>query len=138
MRMNAVKTVITILIVLNSCFLYGQSDGNDTTAKVVAVYRYIDKMPQPEFIGSLPGFLKKNMIMPARRNGRVYTYGNVLAEVIIDETGKVLQPVITHSPDTAFNTEALRLMRIMPKWKPAMLEGKPIKQIAKITIPFRE
>lgn len=93
------------------------------------------RMTVPQFPGgqdSLMNFFSKNIVYPelAEQNG---VQGRVMVSFVIDETGQVTQPVIEKSVDPLLDKEALRLVNMLPKWKPGELNGKPAK--IKHTVP---
>lgn len=54
-------------------------------------------------------------------NGRIYV------EFVMEEDGSIGQTSIKRGLEPLFDDEALRVVRAMPKWKPAMEGGKPIR-----------
>lgn len=80
----------------------------------------------PEFPGGMPGlmeFIRQNIRYPqAARQSKLE--GRVIVQVVIDKDGSVIQPRILRSinpvlsADAALCEEALRIVSIMPKWKP--------------------
>ena len=97
----------------------------------------------PEFPGGMPGlmeFIRQNIRYPqAARQSRLE--GRVIVQVIIDKDGSVIQPRILRSinpvpsADTAFCEEALRIVSIMPKWKPGNHHGGNLK--VRFTFPIK-
>ncbi len=51
--------------------------------------------------------------------------GFALCEFTIDKEGVILRPHIVRSTHPEFAEEALRIVKGMPKWAPALVEGKP-------------
>ena len=60
--------------------------------------------------------------------------GTIMVSTIIDKDGKATNPKIVKGISKCCNTEAIRVVKEMPKWKPAMLNGQPVRY--KIIIPF--
>ncbi|MGL5684086.1 MAG: energy transducer TonB [Marinifilaceae bacterium] len=50
-----------------------------------------------------------------------------MVSFIIDETGKVCNPKVERSVDPILDKEALRVISMMPNWKPGKQRGKPVK-----------
>ena len=96
----------------------------------------------PEFPGGMPGlmeFIRRNIRYPqAARQSRLE--GRVIVQVVIDKDGSVIQPRILRSinpvlsADAAFCEEALRIVSIMPKWKPGSRHGVNVK--VRFTFPI--
>ncbi|MEQ9425571.1 MAG: energy transducer TonB [Cyclobacteriaceae bacterium] len=61
--------------------------------------------------------------------------GTVRVRFVIGVTGNVIQTKVVESLDFLFDVEAERVIRRLPKWKAATLNGKPIK--SKMEIPLR-
>ena len=63
--------------------------------------------------------------------------GFALCEFTIDKEGVILRPHIVRSTHPEFAEEALRIVKGMPKWAPALVEGKPADSNYTLYIPFR-
>lgn len=89
----------------------------------------------PEFPSGMPGlmdFIHRNIQYPqAARQSKLE--GRVIVQVVIARNGTVIQPRILRSinpvlsVDTAFCEEALRIVSVMPKWKPGSQHGVNVK-----------
>jgi periplasmic protein TonB len=93
----------------------------------------------PDVLPSMPGlskFLSDNLNYPydAREN-RVS--GKVAVNFIVDEEGRIIETKIIHSVGFGCDEEALRVIKLMPKWKPGMLQGKPVKVSFNQVITFQ-
>jgi TonB family protein len=53
--------------------------------------------------------------------------GIVYVEFIIEKDSSISGVKLVRGVSPALNQEALRVVRAMPKWKPAMQDGKPIR-----------
>ena len=85
-------------------------------------------------------FIHRNIRYPqAAKQSRLE--GRIIVQVIIDKDGTVTQPIILRSinpvlsVDTAFCEEALRIVSIMPKWKPGNQHGVNLK--VRFTFPIK-
>ena len=76
-------------------------------------------------------FISKTLEIP--KNSDVT--GVVYAHFFIDTQGKVETPTILRGLEKPQNDAALTVLRDMPTWEPAMLNGKPVK--VKMTLPIR-
>ena len=82
------------------------------------VYKVVEVMPEfPGGMKALMDFIQKNVRYPeeARKNG---IQGRVIVSVVIDGNGRVVDPVIMRSRYPALDEEALRIVGLMPQWKP--------------------
>lgn len=63
--------------------------------------------------------------------------GRVIASLVVDLDGSLHNIKIVKSPDPAMSKETRRVLRAMPKWTPAMLNGKPVRVKIGVPILFR-
>jgi TonB family protein len=83
----------------------------------------------PSFQGGakdLNDYLGSHIRYPADALER-HIQGGVSVWVTISETGKVLDVEIAHSTSKLLNAEAIRVVKSMPLWNPALQNGKPIQ-----------
>lgn len=93
----------------------------------------------PEFPGgteALEKFLKKNTRYPdsARDAG---INGTVYVTFVVNDKGEVTNVEIAHSPNQILSDEALRVMKLMPKWKPGKQGGRSVKVPLSVPFAFR-
>jgi hypothetical protein len=83
---------------------------------------------------SIEKFIGENGIWPSQDD----CSGKVYVRVIINEKGELSDFVILRGlyGCRGFNEEALRLVGLMPNWKPAEINGKPVKSYTVIPISF--
>lgn len=95
----------------------------------------VDQEPVMAFPDGLEGYIKERMRIPLAgiRDGKE---GTSIAYVTIDEKGVLSNARVGGNLNGEFIPEALRLMKESPFWRPAILNGKPIKAECEITIPF--
>lgn len=63
--------------------------------------------------------------------------GTVLVSFLINEAGKAEKIKITRSVSPAIDQEAIRLIREMPAWNPADVNGKPVISRLNLPVNFR-
>jgi TonB family protein len=90
-------------------------------------YAIVEEMP--EFPGGergLMNFLGKNINYPndAKRQG---AQGKVMASFVINEYGEVEDAGILESVHPSLDAEVLRVVRLLPNWKPGRQDGKSVK-----------
>ena len=99
-----------------------------------AVYDVVEVMP--EFPGGMPELLKfvdKSLQYPQATTENSKKE-RVIVQVIIDKDGSVTEPVILRHVNPELDKEALRIISLMPKWKPGTQHGKAVK--VKYTFPI--
>jgi len=129
--------LILLLLIENS---FGQTDINIKKQGQLVHLNYQDTLiadVMPEFPGGLDSlyyqFMLKNLVYP-QTNANVQ--GTILVEFIIDSLGKVIEPKIIRSIHPLFDEEVLRVVNIMPDWKPALHEGKPVSTYFVFPVKF--
>ena len=71
--------------------------------------------PMPSFPGNIQQFLRTHLVWPSgRKNKKVE--GKVIVKFYIERDGTCSQFKILRSLSPAFDTEALRVLKLMPKW----------------------
>ena len=87
----------------------------------------IDQMLEyPGGLQMLDIFLTENIHYPeASRQAGIQ--GVVMVSFIVEEDGSVTNCSITQSLNYECDHEALRVVEKMPKWKPGMNDGKPVR-----------
>ncbi|MBS1635269.1 MAG: energy transducer TonB [Bacteroidetes bacterium] len=93
---------------------------------------------QPEYPGgykAMNEFLLKNVHYPdpGLEQG---VGGTVYIKVTIDERGHMRDPRVLKGISPEFDIEALRLISIMPDWKPAIQNGKYCKTYLNLPVKF--
>lgn len=99
---------------------------------------FVEYEEDPEFSGGLEAlhkFIEENMQYPqiAAENcigGRVYV------QFEVDTDGTVQNPKILRDIGGGCGEEALRIVRLMPKWKPGRFYGKVVKTTFNLPIFF--
>ena len=93
-----------------------------------------------EFLGGRPAFnayVKKELNYPAEfENSGIQ--GRVYVQFIVETDGTITNETVIRSLGDAFYQEALRIIRNMPKWKPAINKRKPVRQKMVRNIYFNE
>ena len=63
--------------------------------------------------------------------------GRVVVSFIVEKDGSLTDVKVIKSVDPAFDKEAIRVVKSMPKWEPGMWRGKPARVHYCIPIKFR-
>jgi TonB family protein len=81
-------------------------------------------------------FLQYNIKYPsfARENGKG---GKVIIQFIIDENGMVCNPKVLRYAGFGMDEEAIRVIRGMPNWKPAIKNNLPVKTLYVLPVSFK-
>ncbi len=111
-----------------------ESDSDPVDIKV-KVYDKVKLDRQPEFPG-LYQFLADNLVYPQHAKD-IGLEGKVYVTFIIDEFGNVTHPEVPRPIGGGLDEEALRVMKIMPRWKPGIFAGRPVKVAYQLPIVFK-
>ena len=71
--------------------------------------------PMPSFPGNIQQFLRAHLVWPAGRKNK-NVEGRVMVQFYIDRDGSCSQFKVLRSLKRAFDAEALRVLKLMPKW----------------------
>ncbi|XZF14261.1 TonB family protein [Chitinophagaceae bacterium MMS25-I14] len=96
------------------------------------------KLEPPVFPGGdvqMKQYLFDEMDMPPPPRNKKWN-GTVVIEFTITDEGKAVNPVIVKSLNDECDKEAIRLINAMPRWKPAMINGKPVFARNRIPVMF--
>lgn len=85
---------------------------------------------------SLMAFLSSNIVYPndAKKKN---IQGRVILQFIIDVQGEVKDVTIVKSVETSLDQEALRVVKLMPPWKPGKIDGKNVPIRYTLPIVFK-
>lgn len=99
------------------------------------ILSYAEKMPEyPKGQDSLKHFLAMKIRYPAasQMNGEE---GVSFITFVVDSVGNVTNPEVIKSSYANLDAEAIRVIRLMPKWNPGMHNGRAVN--VKYTLPVR-
>ncbi|MCR4583851.1 MAG: TonB family protein [Prevotella sp.] len=100
-------------------------------------FRVVEDLPQ--FPGGAVAFMKwltKNLKYPPLARDRKIQ-GQVIAEFIVNKDGSISDLSLVKSLDTYCDREAMRVLRMMPKWQAGIMDAKPCRTKVRIPIVFR-
>jgi len=102
------------------------------------VYLMAEKMP--EYPGGQPAlsqFVENNINYPQDAIDQ-NAEGTVNVSFIVDEKGKVLNPVASgKKAGHGLDDEAIKIVQQMPAWKPGTVKGKPVKTRLTLPVTFK-
>ncbi len=84
-------------------------------------------------LGKLYEFFDKNLTYPESA-GESGTEGKMVVTFTVFKDGSTGSYILENSLGSAFDKEALRILRLMPDWSPATVNGQPVD--SKISIPL--
>lgn len=109
----------------------GSKDGDEG--------RFVVVESQPEYpggMGELVKFLSRNVKYPvAAQQARVQ--GKVIVEFLVGTDGSISDIKVKHSVCPELDAEAMRVIGLMPKWRPGEQRGKAVSVRYEMPIEFR-
>ena len=77
--------------------------------------------PTPSFPGNILQFISSHLVWPAGRKNK-NVEGRVIVKFYIDRDGSCSQFKVLRSLNSSFDAEALRVLKLMPKWNMSSME----------------
>ncbi|MBR1410001.1 MAG: carboxypeptidase-like regulatory domain-containing protein [Prevotella sp.] len=96
----------------------------------------LSKDQEPVFPGDQEQWLAKNTQLPKAADGEGIS-GHVGIWLVVNEDGSVSGVRLKQGVNKVLNDEALRLFRSMPRWRPAMKDGKAVKCLVLSSVSFK-
>ncbi|HMV15088.1 MAG TPA: energy transducer TonB [Chitinophagales bacterium] len=116
------KTLIYVVMLMLSIQAFAKSDG----------------VLRPQFPGgekALAQYLDTHLKYPEEAQKQKYQ-GQSLVAFTVNEDGSLTNVRILKSSHLVLDTEALRIIKNMPKWSPAQNNGAPKKEMVVLPITF--
>lgn len=146
-RLLVTLPVLAVMLVANTnATAKEQLAENNSEAKILT--DAIKDVPQskdsiyenPEVMPVFPGgdaamieFLQKNMVYPENAKKKGIT-GKVFVGFVVEANGSITDVKVLRGFDKECDAEAVRLVKLMPKWKPGSDKGKPVR--VSFVMPF--
>ena len=93
----------------------------------------------PEFPGGWSAFMQwltKNLKYPESAQ-KSKVQGTVVVSFIVNKDGSIASTKVSTSADPVLDAEALRVMKMMPKWKPGMDRNKVCRTMIAVPVVFK-
>ncbi len=101
------------------------------------IFEIVADMPQfPGGPAALFKYLSKNLKYPpiAQENG---VQGRVTVGFVVNKDGSIVDVKVLRGVDPYLDKEAVRVVKSLPKWKPGMQLGKPVRVRYNVPVMFR-
>ena len=93
----------------------------------------------PEFPGGMTEYMKwltRNLRYPdIARSQKIQ--GKVVVQFIVNQDGTIADAKVVKSVNPHLDREAMRVIRMMPSWKPGIQDNKPCKTMVAVPIVFK-
>jgi TonB family protein len=132
---------IFALLLLSSNAWSAQQETNTASTKATNIAEKPLAAPEimPKFPGgekALKAFISKNLQYPvsAAQSG---IEGRVTVRFIIEKTGEVTDVKVVRGLSNTFDNEAVRVVKMFPKWIPGKQNGRKVSAYYTLPITFR-
>jgi TonB family protein len=132
------KSGAQLLLILSVFLTTANSSFAQDTAKNRQAKRYTPLPLIPQFPGgrdSLALFIKKNTHYPSSAKKHHIT-GIIEVDFVMNKEGQITKAHVLKSLSLSCDKEALRVVKLMPHWRPGMLGRDPIEMDYHVDIPF--
>ena len=129
---STTQTDTSFIVVDSTLLLYLKKNTSDKE-----IYAVLEE--RPEYPGGMDEVVKYIQTHIQYPPAAIYKkiQGRVWIESVIDRNGKVVQPKVAYSVHPLLDQEALRIIRMMPDWKPGKLNGETVKVKYVFPVTFR-
>ena len=127
---------LTLLLVAGVFFANAQQTSKPDTAKKSGTYT-AEEVP-PEFPGGVKAFNKfisKNLKYPEVAL-LIGLNGRVIVSFVVDQYGKVSNANSVNCLGAGCESEAARVISLLPTWKPGSQDGRPVRVMYSVPIDF--
>ncbi|WP_091140733.1 energy transducer TonB [Flavobacterium caeni] len=128
--MKKIYLILFILFVQNA---FSQNTTGEIVVEEEPVYRADQVDVKAEFPGGMSKFyeyLIKNFKRPEKR-----VPGKVFLSFVVESDGSIKKVrIVKNEVDAEFGNEAIRVLKMSPKWIPAEKDGKKVRSLFSIPI----
>ncbi len=101
------------------------------------IFQVVEEMPEfPGGMAECLKFLSKNIKYPTISQEKG-VQGRVVVQFVVNQDGSIVDPEVVRAVDPYLDKEALRVISIMPKWKPGKQLGKPVRVRYTVPVTFK-
>lgn len=100
------------------------------------IFTVVESMPEfPGGMGKLMAYLSSNIKYPplAKESG---IQGRVFINFVVETDGRISKVKVLRGIGGGCDEEAVRVVEAMPKWKPGMQRGKPVRVSYNLPVKF--
>lgn len=152
-KLLATLPVLALLLIVNArasaqqvkktdetVYEFSTKDITDIKIKKVdndSIYQIVEQMPEfPGGIDKLATYISENIKYPeaAKEKG---VSGRVFISFVIEKDGAVSNVEVARGIGKECDDEAVRVVKAMPKWKPGLMKGKPVRVNYMLPVNFK-
>ncbi len=101
------------------------------------IYDTVEVLPEfPGGVEAMYKWLAEHLKYPAEA-AKKKVQGRVFVQFVVEKDGTITQAEVKRSPNDLLSEEALRVVKLMPKWTPGKVGGKPVRSVFNLPVIFR-
>ncbi len=127
------KKLVYILFTLIPVFVFSQQDSSKYDNEVIEEVINVKEAEFPGGEEAMFKFLVKKIEYPITAIENSIS-GRVFVQFIVNTNGEISDVSILRGVHPSLDAEAVRVIKLMPKWKPATKDGVPAK--VKMNLPI--
>ncbi len=115
---------------------YIPPDDDDEEIVEAEIFTVVEAMPEfPGGMAKLMGYLGNNIKYPPFAK-ETNIQGRVFINFVVEPDGKISNVKVLRGIGGGCDEEAIRVVESMPKWKPGMQRGKPVRVSYNLPVKF--
>lgn len=127
----------TTVIAYSRAEQYPQSVMEQVNDDDNSVYDVCEVLPEyPGGMEAMMKFVSENVKYPAEAQAEGIS-GRVVVSFVVKKNGKIADVRVSRSVDPSLDAEAIRVVNLMPKWKPGRSGGKKVDVMYHIPVMFK-
>ena len=133
------KTILLLCVLFLALGAQAQSvDNVNSNAAKESVYDQVEVKPEfPGGMSALVKYLQENIKYPSAALAEK-AQGKAFVRFVVEKDGSITNTEIIKSTGNIYlDKEALRVASNMPKWKPGMQQGKPVRVFFMLPVSFK-
>ncbi len=133
------KTILLLCVLFLALGAQAQSvDNVNSNAAKESVYDQVEVKPEfPGGMSALVKYLQENIKYPSAALAEK-AQGKAFVRFVVEKDGSITNTEIIKSTGNIYlDKEALRVASNMPKWKPGMQQGNPVRVFFMLPVSFK-
>lgn len=134
---DVAKAGLIIITTRKDSVVRGSVQESESSTAYEKVFDVVEQMPEyPGGPVAMMKFLMENMRYPETAH-KAGVQGNVIVNYVVETDGTISNIKVVKKVSDELDAEAIRVVGTMPKWKPGMQNGKPVRVKYTVPITFR-
>ena len=127
---------VPLLTVEEATVSLGYKDTTPVYDDKDKIHYIVDKNAQfPGGDEAMYKWLAEHLKYPAEA-AKKKVQGRVFVQFVVEVDGSITEVNVKRSPDDLLSEEALRVVKLMPKWEPGKVGGKPVRSVFNLPVFF--